>query len=321
MSYPFRARPAARPLLSLTVTVATLVVLAAPVRAQRAGAADEVRLIVTVSDSGGRYITNLEKSRFSILEGKEAREITSFDAADAPANVGVVVDVSESMIRRGDEIKVALRQLVIKGHPENRYFIAEFNTQGRLLSDWTSDRAVLEGSIQQIGATLGRARVKGYTSLYDACADALTKLAEGPHDKGVLVVISDGMDTHSRVSLRELRSRILASEVLVYSLGPTGGVRNALDEVAGKAVLADMATQTGGVALFPESRKEAVAAGEWIAADLRSQYVVGFAPGQAAGVASEPKWRKIKIRVDSLSKEIKIVVRSREGYFFPRPVN
>lgn len=318
MPYPLRSeRPARRPARSFLVALAAL---AAPLCvAQRA--ADEVRLVVTVTDGKGRYLVGLDRSHFSVLEGKAAREITAFEGADAPASVGIIVDVSGSMMRSGEAIRLALGQLVLKGHPENEYFIAEFNTQGRLLTDWTRDAARLEGAIRDIGATLGGARAQGNTALYDAFNAALARLTRGAHAKQVLVVVSDGQDNYSRTKLRELRRQLQESEVLVYCLGLIDRRNPGAPDVAGQAILAELATPTGGAALFPEGRKETVAAGEWIAAELRHQYVVAFAPG-AAGVAAGPAWRKIKIKVAPPSKGVKgVSARSREGYFFPRPVS
>lgn len=317
---PRRARPGPRPVRSLLAAAVVLAAAAAPSRAQRA--ADEVRLNVTVTDGKGRYLIGLDRSHFSVLEGKVAREITAFDAADAPASVGVIVDVSGSMMRLGENIRLALSRFVLGGHPETEYFIAEFNTQGRLLTDWTRDPARVEGAIREIGATLGETRALGNTALYDACYSALSRLARGAHAKRVLLVVTDGQDNNSRTTFRELRQQIQASDVLIYGLGLLA-VRNpgSLD-VGGQAILDELAAQSGGRAYFPDGRKQTVAAAELIAAELRHQYVVGFAPGAAAAGASEPKWRRIKIKVTSPSEEVKSVkVRSREGYFFPRAVN
>lgn len=333
LTRPLPLRPAARALSPrfalLAASVSVFFAFASPFRARPqqqqsaatpSRAADEVRLVVTVTDGKGRHLIGLDRAHFSVLEGKVARPITAFEGADVPASVGVIVDVSESMIRSGEAIRLALGRLVLRGHPETQYFVAEFNTQGRLLTDWTRDPARLEGAIREIGATLGGTRTKGNTALYDACNSALARLARGAHAKRVLLVVTDGQDNNSRTTFRELRQHILASDVLIYGLGPVD-IRNLGSmDVGGQAVLDELATQSGGRAYFPEGRKAAVAAAELIAAELRHQYVIGFAPGGAAAVASEPKWRRIKINVTPPSEEVKSVkVRSREGYFFPRP--
>lgn len=303
-------------LLALNVP-ALLLVFAPPLRAQ--SAAGEVRLNVTVTDGKGRYLVGLGRPHFAVLEGKVAREITAFEGVDVPASVGILVDVSGSMTRHGDEVRLALSQFVLRGHPETQYFIAEFNTQGRLLTDWTRDPARLEGAIRELGATLGRTRTQGTTALYDALNSALARLTRGEHAKQVLLVVSDGQDNQSRTTFRELRRQIQESDALVYCLAPVYIVNPGALDIAGQALLDELATQSGGRAYFPEGRKQVVAAAEWIAAELRHQYVVGFAPGEAAAGASEPKWRRIKISVAPPWEEVKSVkVRSRDGYFFPR---
>lgn len=317
---PVRRLP--RPFRSLFAIVVTLAITAAPVRAQQQGAADEVRLVVTVSDGKGNYLTGLERWRFTVLEGKEARAITSFDSSYAPASVGVLIDVSGSMSDRSNRsARPALNQLFLKGHPENQYFVSEFNTQPRLVEDWTGDPSRLASALDRIGAGLGEARAKGNTALYDSCAAALDKLAEGRHAKRVLVVVSDGQDNLSRMAFNELRRRLRSSGVLVYCVGLAERHSPDALEMGGQYILAELAAQTGGAALFPESRKGMTASIESIAVELRHQYVVGFAPTPADGNTAEPKWRKIRIKVESPWQELKkLVVRSRGGYFFPRAV-
>lgn len=317
MPYPPRAHSAAHPARAFLVAALALAAALAPARGQRpAASAGEVRLFVTVTDGEGRYLSGLDRSHFSVLEGKEARRITAFESADRPASVGVLVDVSGPMNRHVENIKLALGRLALRSHRENQYFIAEFNTQGRMLTDWTSDAARLEGAILGIGAAAG---ASGNTSLYDACAGALAKLEGGAHAKRVLVVVSDGRDTQSRTSFRDLLRQSQSSDVLLYVLGMKERSNIGAPDAVAEGILTELAVLTGGAALFPENRRAAAGAGEWIAVDLRNKYVVGFAPGAGVAGAGAPKWRKIKIKVSAPSEEVKGVrARSREGYLFPR---
>lgn len=321
-----RARPARRPLRPFFVIAAALVSALVPVRAQLPGAAGEVRLVVTVMDEKGRYLTGLDKSHFAVLEGKDERAITTFGSADVPASVGVLVDVSGSMGgRQSKSTRPALAQLFLGGHPDSQFFITEFNRQASLVADWTSDRERLAAALVQVGASLGEARAKGTTALYDACAAALDKLAEGRHAKRVLVVVSDGQDNFSRTRFKDLRRKVQESDVMIYCVGPLERFDPGTLDVGGQALLDELASISGGRAFFPQGSGEAMTAVARIAVELRHQYVVGFAPGDAAA-SSERKWRKVKIRLTppplkeaSTRKEVKkLYVRSRDGYFFPR---
>lgn len=294
--------------------VAVLALAAAPVSAQQQSAAGEVRLVVTVTDAKGRYLSGLSRSHFSILEGKVAREITAFDSAEAPASVGVLVDVSPSVGRAGIEAtKLALGRMFLAGHPENQYFVAEFNTRENLLTDWTNDASRLADAIGRVGTARGNVT---NAWVYDACAWALDKLAGGAHARRALVVVTDGGDNGSRTSFKNLQRKIQTSGVLVYPVGVAERNGPSVLDVGGRAILAEFAERSGGAAFFPQTRGELIATGERIAVELRHQYVVGFKADDAAGAAG-PEWRKIRIKVASPWKGVSLKARSREGYFRP----
>jgi Ca-activated chloride channel family protein len=281
-----------------------------------AGADGVVRLTVTVTDEKGRFVSGLGRQHFAVSEGKTAREIKFFDDADVPMSVGFLIDVSGSMRpQRVATARLVVGRFIQMSHPQSDYFIGEFNTRARALTDWTNDPTQLLEGLR--GVASGGA--KGNTSLYDACAFALDRLAEGHHPKRVLFIITDGQDNTSRTTFDELRRRVQATDVLIYAVGVVERNEPSSLSVGGQALLDELTATSGGFVFFPESDKEAMGVAERIAVELRHQYVVGFSAGEAGG-AGKPKLRKVKIKVTPTSKEIgRVSVRSREGYLFPRP--
>src|SRR6185503_13174140 len=99
--------------------------------------------------------------------------------------------------------------------PDDELFFLEFSNRPRMVVDWTTDR-------REISRAVARVSPAGGTSMYDAIADALPTASSGRHSKKALLVISDGNDTNSLMSVGELRHLIRESEVLVYALGVDG---------------------------------------------------------------------------------------------------
>jgi VWFA-related protein len=96
--------------------------------------------------------------------------------------------------------------------PEDEIFLMRFDTRARLVQDWTRDRRLLSEA-------LARIRPAGGTALYEAVAEAIPMMAGATHRKKALVIISDGNDTTSAITVRELQPLIRQSEVLIYAIG------------------------------------------------------------------------------------------------------
>ena len=134
-----------------------------------------------------------------------------------PVSLGIVLDTSGSMA--GEKIQAAraaldrfLFDLLDDG---DEVFLYRFSDYPTLLQGWTSDRAA-------VSHALGRIAPHGGTALYDAVAEALPLAQAGTRRKKALLIVSDGNDTMSQTSLRDLKQHIRESEVLVYAIGIDG---------------------------------------------------------------------------------------------------
>jgi Mg-chelatase subunit ChlD len=178
---------------------------------------DLVNVTATVVDRNGRFVPGLRQSDFIVYEENELQEITHFSNERVPVSLGLVLDTSGSMV--GEKLTNALmavdRFLTKLLSPDDEIFLYKFNNFPELVQDWTTDRQRLSRAIRRINAN-------GGTAMYDAIAESVPLAQTGQHRKRAVVLISDGNDTDSQVSLAEVKQMIRESEVMVYAIGIDG---------------------------------------------------------------------------------------------------
>jgi len=176
-----------------------------------------INVTATVSDVNGRFVPGLRQEDFLVYEDDKPVTITNFNADRVPVSLGIALDTSGSMA--GNKIQEAqdaldrfLYDLLDK---QDEIFLYRFSNVPMLLQDWTKDRTALSRA-------LGRITPNGGTAMYDAVAAAIPLAQKGEYRKKALLVISDGNDTASSTSIRDLKGQIRESEVLVYAIGIDG---------------------------------------------------------------------------------------------------
>ena len=183
---------------------------------------DLVNVTATVVDRNGRFIPGLRQSDFIVYEEKELQEVTHFSNERVPVSLGLVLDTSGSMV--GEKLTNALmavdRFLTKLLSPEDEIFLYKFSNFPELVQDWTTNRQTLSRAIRRISAN-------GGTAMYDAIAESVPLAQTGQHRKRAVVLISDGNDTDSQVSLNEVKQLIRESEVMVYAIGIDGQAEDA----------------------------------------------------------------------------------------------
>lgn len=327
-----REQGAAQSARLLLLALLALVTAAAPARAQQQqsgtdaaaapapSAAREVRLTFTVMNERGQYIGGIERANVEVFEGKGAREITSFAQAEEHASVGVLFDISRSMREgRGNKIeraRQAFARFAQQASPLNEYFVRAFNKREFELTDWTRDHATIKEALDKIAPATVTQDGDGGTALYDAVASALSKLAGGPHPRRVLLVFTDGGGDNysSRARLKDLKRMVRDADVLLYAVAVVDPGDPGTLDFEGQAQLDELVAASGGVAYFTVGREmnEVV---DRITVELRHQYVVVFAPADAAKRGELNKVR-VKIKPPPAYKSA-LRVRSREGYLTP----
>jgi Ca-activated chloride channel family protein len=259
---------------------------------------DVVTVTATVTDGDGRFIRDLRREDFTVLDNGAPQELLNFSSERVPVSLGLVLDVSQSMT---DE-KLAAARISINRFiydlldKEDELFLVAFARRAQMLQTWTSNRGTLSRA-------LDRARPQRGTSLYDAVVAALPVAGSGLHQKKAMLVLSDGADTGSRTPVKAAQDAIRASEVLVYALG----IESDGDIDAG--ALRKLTDDTGGRTEVVKGFRNLDGATARLAAELSQQYVMSY----AAPVVRDRSWRTIKVDV----RRRGVNVRARSGYFAP----
>ena len=176
-----------------------------------------INVSVTVTDSSGRFVSNLQQDDFVLYEDGVEQPITHFSNERVPVSLGLVVDTSGSMVgEKWDNARDALdRFLLDLLGQDDEVFLYQFSSDPFLVEDWTSDRERLSRSMRRITP-------RGGTAMYDTMAEAVPLADSGRNRKKAIVLISDGNDTQSSTSVSDLRRLIRETEVLVYAVGIDG---------------------------------------------------------------------------------------------------
>src|SRR5438093_1874084 len=163
--------------LLLALGISVCAVLAAQVRVD----VRLVNVVVTVTDSRGRYIPNLTEDDFVLEEDGWAQHISHFSQdRNVPVGVGILLDTSGSMDRKIRTAVDAVDRFIRRIHPDDEIFLMTFSGQPILRQDFTDDREHLSQSLRRIFPS-------GGTALYDALAESVTKIHSSHHDKRAIL--------------------------------------------------------------------------------------------------------------------------------------
>jgi Ca-activated chloride channel family protein len=176
-----------------------------------------INVTATVSDASGRFVSGLRQEDFTVYEDNQPVTVTHFNADRVPVSLGIALDTSGSMA--GQKIEAAQAALARFFFElldrDDELFLYRFSNAPVLVQGWTRDR-------QLLSRALGRIMPNGGTALYDAVSDSIPLTQMGQHRKKALLIVSDGNDTASNASIREVKAQIRESEVLVYAIGIDG---------------------------------------------------------------------------------------------------
>jgi Ca-activated chloride channel family protein len=276
--------------LILTLTSAAPVELA---HAQFTSRVDEVEVYATVTDASGRAVKDLPREAFSILENDKPQRITAFVSGEFPAAVALAIDRSVSMAGKPLTMaKTAGRAFVAGLKPEDRAMLIGISGEVQVLAPLSADKAPLLKALDALDPW-------STTSLHDALIASLD-LLEPETGRRAIVALSDGEDRYSRATAAMVLDRARRSDVLIYPI--TVGPKRA-------PLFAELASVSGGRSFHLKDPRELVPALTAIADDLRSQYLIGYAPSEPWR-AEDPEWRSISVKVNRSD----VRVRARNGY-------
>lgn len=262
-----------------------------------------VELHVTARDRSGNFATGLRKEDFRVFEDGQPQTIRLFQHEDVPVSVGLIVDNSTSMRRKRKDVTAAALAFVRSSNPRDEIFVVNFNERASLglppEKRFTADAVQLEEALNGVPAL-------GMTALYDAIHMGLTHLNHASRERKVLIVISDGGDNASTRKLQQVLAEMERSDIGIYTIG----LFDEDDRDRNPGVLKAIARATGGAAFVPQGLGEVAPICERIAAEIRNQYTIGYAPSNPA---LDNTHRRIRVAAGSPHGG-KVVVSTREGY-------
>lgn len=268
---------------------------------------EEVSLNVTVLDNHGTVVQNLKQDDFKVFEDGVQQTLLSFQHADLPVSIGLVIDNSGSMYKKRPSVNKAALDLVLASNPKDEAFVVNFADDAYIDQDLTSDPNKLRDGLAHIES-------RGGTALYDAVVASADKLAADAHRaKQVIVIITDGEDNASTLNLEQAIRRVQQlSGPVIYSIGLLFGDEMSHGEVRNaRRALINLSGETGGIAFFPKSLDEVDEIAAEVARDIRSQYTLAY---HSTKPSTQPGFRHITV-VAQAKGQGKLNVRTRTGYY------
>jgi Ca-activated chloride channel family protein len=269
----------------------------------------DTRLVVchtTVVDKNGHLVTDLPQSAFTIYENGVTQPIKSFRREDVPVSMGLIIDNSGSMRDKRARVEAAAVTLAKDSNKDDEVFVVNFNDEAFLDNPHGKD---FTSEIKEIEEALTRIDSRGGTAMRDAIRMSIDHLKEKAHkDKKVLVVVTDGNDNSSGISLENLVKASQQSEVLIYAVGLLSEEERREAKRAERA-LNDLATATGGETFFPKDVSEVERIAHIVARDIRNQYTIQYTP---TNQAMDGSFRAIKVAINGSGR---LTARTRSGYY------
>lgn len=266
----------------------------------RAGV-DLTSVTVTVVDRDGRLVRGLERERFEVLEDATPQVITQFVSDRVPISLGVLLDTSDSMFgERIREARNALDRFLFELlDPQDEFSILAFNHAPHLVTGWTADPSVVRPA-------LDRLRPSGATAALDAVLAALPLFESRHRQRAALLIISDGADTASDASIRDVRSALLRSDAFVYAVAIDANARQPINSRVNPTTLREITDSSGGRTEVVRSIGDLYDATARIADELSNQYLLGYSSSHGA----DGRYHSIRVRVSGGDYRI----RARSGY-------
>jgi len=267
-----------------------------------------VNMLFTVSDKKGRFVTDLGKDDFEIVESKKPQSILEFTAeSNLPLRLGILIDTSNSIRDRfkfQQEAAIEFINSVVRPE-QDKAVVVSFDTAAELVSDLTGNIEVLAKGIREL-------RPGGGTALYDAiffaCRDKLMQDQPRHKFRRAMVILSDGDDNNSRYTREQALEMAQKADVVIYTIS-TNITRIPTE---GDKIMKYLAAETGGVAFFPFKVQDLAQSFENISNELRHQYNLAYRPEP---MKTDGLWHTIDMKVKGRKD---LVVRARRGYYAPK---
>lgn len=286
-----------------------------------------VSLFFDVKDKKGRFVPGLTQDDFQIFEDGQLQRIKFFNAdTNVPLAIGILIDTSLSqsqVLSMEQEIGAAFLRNVL--HEQDLAFVLNFDLDATLMQDLTHSPDELRAALRavKINAPMCNGiptfdggpdpvKCRGGTVLYDAIYLASEEKLKAETGRKAMVVLTDGQDEGSKKKIRDAIEAAQEANSVVYVLLITDEDFYGRYGYTGEAAMRRIADETGGRVIHvgnnDQKLKEAF---QQIAAEMRSQYGIGYTP---TNHAQDGTFRQIEIKTKPIYQ-----VQARTGYYAPKP--
>jgi len=297
---------------------------------------DVTNLPFTAVDQQRRFITSLRAEDIRVLEDGVPQQLFTFQReTNRPLAIAFLIDVSISQQYTLSNEKAAARGFIEKAIQSSRDQVAiiPFTGMAFLEQPLTRDVISVYRVLQQIevavpayqgagrplpgiptGPGLLAPPPEGTTAIWDAVALTSSEVlarSQGQRRRAI-VLLTDGLDTTSRLRRMDAIDRVLSAETVVYAIG----IGDSKGEGVNKSAVRELAERTGGRAFFPKKQEDLQAAFTEIEQELRTQYLIAYS---STNKKRDGAYRRIAVEITNpdLQKE-KLQIRHRPGYFAKR---
>src|SRR5438477_872564 len=283
-----------------------------------------VTLHVRVIDRNNRPINNIGKDDFKVLEDNVPQPIFSFTEEEVPVIYGLAVDTSGSLRPQFEQVINASKSIINSNKKGDETFLERFISSDKIetIQDFTSNKDFLMDGLDQLFIEGGQtAVIDGVYLAAEHVAD-YKKGGDDDRRRRALIVVTDGEDRASYYPESQLFQRLREEDVQIFVIGfvseleaEKGLIRKSPRDKAVN-LLNKLASETGGRAFFPNSISELPEIAGEIVRDLRTQYVVSYAP---TNKAHDGTYRSIKVSIADAPSQGKRIALTRSGRTAPRP--
>ena len=298
-----------------------------------------VSVDVAVLDKNGRFIPNIPRGNFRILEDGAPQQISGYVVGEAPMTVCMVIEFSNLYQQYWSngwyETLQASYGFLQTLKPEDYVAIVAYDLRPEILSDFSTDKSKAMEAMQRL-------RIAAYSesNLYDALTDTADRMSEIEGRKAI-VLIASGVDTFSKLTFDQTRKKIQQAGVPIYAIGIMQALREWLDSrgymggiqrldfLQADNQMRTFARESGGQSFFPRFFGEFPNIYRGIHQALRNQYALTYQP---TNLSKDGKYRKITVQlvnpatneplriVDEKGKPMKYSIVAKPGYTAPREV-
>jgi VWFA-related protein len=260
-----------------------------------------VPVYATVTDRTGRFVTDLTKDQFEIIDDGRKVELTQFSNQFVPITAAIMLDLSKSMLDRYAAVIAAAEQFIVRLMPGDRARVGSFSEEVRMGPPLTGDRDALIKFIRDSFDL----RVGMRTRLWDGIGEGV-KALDGIDGRRVVFVVTDGLDTWSVLQMDDAVRMARKAGVLLYWVGMSGtGGPEPRSQIRQNAGLRSFVEDTGGGYMRFAEIDEINRIMTEVAQELHHQYLIGFTPA-----VLDNRLHKLDIRV----LEKNYTVRARKTY-------